>query len=540
MFLNIDRYWRKLLGILTPIALSPLLIVIGTQEAKCAYAILWLAIYYVFEPIPIPVTSLLPVLLYPLMGIMSTDETCKLYFKDIIMMYMEALILALAIEYCNLHKRIALKVLLLLGTSIRRLMIGFILVSALLSMWLINTATTAMMTPIVDALIIELKNKQQNPSLPEKNRKTIEKTEEEFQEIIDEESNNNIYYERLRTCLLLSIAYASTCGGTATVIGTGANFVLLGLLEEKYPNSKLTFSTWLMYNAPTMVICVIAVFMVLQTFYVGCRFKSNKEEERRLSIVLKKKYEELGSISFHECAVLFIFASLLITWFFKNPKFIEGWSSKLIPNINVSNATPGVAACLLLFLIPADPRNFSRSKSLMNWKTVERKLPWGVLLLFGSGLAVTEGAQKSGLSIWIVDQLRYLNALSPNAILVILCLLIAMITEVLTNMTTATLFLPVVNQMAIAIGVDPLFFMLPITICCSFSFMLPIGNPPCAIVYQAGDMKTSDMMKPGIFLNIICCLIEIIMVNTLGKAIFGFDMKINSKVDIAIYNSTVA
>lgn len=458
MFLNIDKYWKKLIGVLTPIALSPLLIIVGNQEAKCAFAILWLAVYYAIEPIPIPITSLLPVLLFPLMGIMSTDETCKLYFKDIIMMYMEALILALTIEYCNLHNRIALKVLLILGTSIRRLMIGFILVSALLSMWLINTATTAMMTPIVDALIKELRNKNshQDFTLQEKNHKrnpninySIE--DGEFQEVIDEDEKSKLYYEQLRTCLLLSIAYSSNCGGTGTVIGTGANFVLIGLMEELYPNSnQLNFSNWLMFNVPTMILCVIAVFMVLQTFYAGCRFKNDKMEEKRIAIVLKKKYKELGSLSFHECAVLFIFVSLLITWFFRNPKFMEGWSSKLSSDFNVTNATPGVAACLLLFLIPANPRNFSKSKMLMDWKTVEKKLPWGVLLLFGSGLAVTEAANKSGLSIWIVDQLKYLKALSPNAILVILCLLITAITEFLTNMTTSTLFLPVVNQMVIS------------------------------------------------------------------------------------------
>lgn len=523
----ISRCWRKVVGLIVPFALSPLLFIVNTKEARCAYVILWLAIYFIIEPIPIPVTSLLPILLYPFLGILSTDETCMLYFKDIIVMCLGALIIALAVEHCNLHKRIALKVLLTLGTSVRWLMIGFLTVSSFLSMWLINTAITAMMTPIVDALILELKNDQ--------NEILISNQEEcETLSMGEDMPNGNIkkrleskqeFYEKLRKALMLSVAYSSTCGGTGSVLGTAPNLLLLGLLERLYPKTnQLTFTTWLMYNVPGMILCVIAIFVVLQYFYIGFGYRSDKNEEKRIKSVLERKYSELGSIKFQEFGVLIVFFLLVLVWLFSKSTFIEGWISRLNSDVAITNASPGIAALLLLFILPANPRNFFKSKPLIDWKTTEKKLPWGILLLFGSSLAVPEGAEKSGLSFWVAEHLKFLNALSPNTVLFILCIMTATVTEFLTNMTTSTLLLPVVHQIAIAVGVNPLFFMLPVTICCSFSFMLPVGNPPCAIVYHVGNMKTLDLVKPGIFLNVICCGIEILMINTLGNVVFDFSI----------------
>ncbi|GIY94866.1 hypothetical protein CEXT_424521 [Caerostris extrusa] len=239
--------------LLLPLALSPY------QESKCAYVILWMAIYWCLEPVHLAVTALLPVVLMPMMGILTGDEVCSSYMKEVLMMFLGGLAVAVAVEHCNLHERLALKVLILLGTDTKWLMLGFMLTTMFLSMWISNTATTAMMVPIVEAVMSELKS-------------SIGRTEPDSGAPMDLNSLNK--------ALLLSIAYSANCGGTGTVTGTSPNMILKGFVEEHYPESwELTFASWMAYNIPGMLICVLISWLVLQITYVPCWRKQSEGEQ---------------------------------------------------------------------------------------------------------------------------------------------------------------------------------------------------------------------------------------------------------------------
>ncbi|XP_023209785.1 solute carrier family 13 member 5-like [Centruroides sculpturatus] len=577
-----------------------------------------MACYYVFEPIPAAVTSLFPIVLFPILGIMPTMEITPFYYKDIIMMFLGSLIIAAAVEECNLHRRIALKVLLTLGTTIRWLMVGFIVTTMFLSMWMVNTSVAALMVPIVEVVVDELEKeskqlednnrdqvqvtitrlerKYQNvrkalllsvayssicgglgtevgtapnlilvglledlypesnqvnflswmmynipgmilcniavfvilqviyvrccDAIPENRKKCIKETiEKKYRELGNIRLERK--YQNVRKALLLSVAYSSICGGLGTEVGTAPNLILVGLLEDLYPESnQVNFLSWMMYNIPGMILCNIAVFVILQVIYVRCCDAIPENRKKCIKETIEKKYRELGNISFHELAVVMVTLLLVASWMFRSPNFMRGWASVLCSNIKISNSTPAMAASILMFIIPANPFQLDWRKRLLNWKTAQKKVAWGILLIFGGGFAIAEGAKKSKLTNWIALQLAYLPPLSPVVIVSFLCIMTSILTEVMTNSSTATLLLPVANKLAIVIKVHPLYLMMPLAICASFSFMLPIGSPSSAIAYETGNMKIIDLVKPGIFLNIVCCAIQICSISTYGYYVF--------------------
>ncbi|XP_055936368.1 Na(+)/citrate cotransporter-like isoform X2 [Argiope bruennichi] len=530
-------WWRPVLALLIPLALLPLIILHDSKEARCGYVVLWMAFYFMFEPIPLAVTALLPVATFPVLGILSTTEACTPYMKDTIMMYVGSLTLAVAVEHCDLHKRIALRVLLVIGTGARWLMLGFMMTTMFLSMWISNTATTAMMVPIVDAVLDELEKEEKKTLKGDGSGISMITIRSNMSSSLwTPESDKNHYkinkqlsnsgtkkdYRHLRDSLLLSIAYAANCGGTGTVIGSGPNLVFKGLVEELYPESnELTFASWLIYNAPVMVICVFLCWIGLQFFYQPCCPKEDSTTESAARNAVLKSYQELGSITFHEAAVAFLFLLVVLLWFLRDPQFVDGWSTFMTNGKSIKDATPAIAVCILLFIIPSKPSFTEHSPPLLNWRTAQRKIPWGVLLLLGSGFVVADAAKKSHLSVWLSSQLSYLNFLSPAVICIILTFMASILTEVISNMSMATIMLPVVSEMAEAVKVHPFFLMLPVTIGCSFAMILPVGNPSNAIVFDASNMKTFDMMKPGVILKILCCIVELFMIQTLGVALFN-------------------
>ncbi|GFT97993.1 hypothetical protein NPIL_21391 [Nephila pilipes] len=483
--------------VLLPLALSP------HQEAKCAYIILWMAVFWVLEPVHLTLTALLPVVLMPMMGILSEAEVCSNYMKEVLMMFLGGLAVAVAVEHCNLHERLALKVLLLLGTETKWLILGFMLTTMFLSMWISNTATTAMMVPIVDAVMLELRTGVEN---------------------IHSDSGPLLNLDALHTTLLLSIAYSANCGGTGTVTGTSPNMILKGFLEEHHPeSSELTFASWMAYNVPGMLICVCVGWIVLQILYVPCWRKQNEESKKRIRRVITSRYKELGTITFHESAVLCLFVILVLLWIFREPKFIGGWAELVSTNTRIGDAVPVIAILFLLFLVPAEPWRLQHSDPLLKWSAVQTKLPWGLVILLGGGFALASGTQKSGLSIWLGAQMVELSFLSPFVVQMLLCFSTAALTEIISNSTVATILLPVVNQMAVTFHVHPLYLMLPVTVVSSYAFMLPVATGPNAIVFDSGRMKTIDMVKPGIIMNIICCFVQLAMINTLGTSLLDLN-----------------
>ncbi|XP_068207338.1 Na(+)/citrate cotransporter-like isoform X2 [Palaemon carinicauda] len=571
---HIGPYWKGLILVLWPLIILPLPVVSATSAARCGYVILIMAIYWMTEALPLAVTALIPVFAFPLLGILSTGECCLVYMKETNMMFLGGLTVAIAVEHCNLHKRIALFVILHVGQSPRRLMAGFMLTTMFLSMWISNTASTAMMVPIVDAILVELyatrnKKQEENATAIDMNASSSQNQLElaptgkngvgdghnKKEESESEAGTTDVAIKStsltatppdeecraLRDMCFLATAYAANIGGTGSLTGTGPNLVVKGVLASSFSEpTGLNFATWMAFNVPGMIICVILAWVWLQVLFMGLFRKkspiqqSTPERTAAVKRLINQKYKELGPVTHHEATVLTLFIILVLLWLFRAPEFVPGWASwfkESFEGIEVDDATPAMLIVTLLFILPArlnfwcfrnpkDPEAPTPSPACMSWQVVQEKIPWGVVLLLGGGFAMAEGANKSGLSAWLGEQLVAFNVMPKEAIVFVVSLMTAMLTEVASNTATASILLPVLKEMALNINVNPLYLMLPAAVCCSYAFMLPVATPPNAIVFSAANMKSADMMKAGFLMNIICVVVITVMINTLGVALF--------------------
>ncbi|XP_061575587.1 Na(+)/citrate cotransporter [Cololabis saira] len=554
-----------------PCLLLPLPLVIGTSEAECAYVIILMAVYWCSEVLPLAVTALLPALLFPLFGIMQSKDVCMQYLKDTNMLFVGGLMVAVAVEHWNLHKRIALRVLLLVGVRPALLMLGFMGVTAFLSMWISNTATTAMMVPIVQAVLEQLNTEMDAPQIlsSEEQAQTVEtdvktptQTEKQnegqgpvvvtFLDASAELARHKEAAERRRMCkgMTLCVCYAASIGGTATLTGTGPNLVLTGQMNQLFPENDdvVNFASWFGFAFPNMILMLVLAWLWLQFVFMGFNFKKTwgcgavkTEKDIAAYNVIREQYRLLGPMSFGEISVLGLFCLLVVLWFTRDPGFVSGWATHIFNSKAeyVTDATVAVFVAVLLFVLPSEPpRLFSRrtrsfdavarqstgsTPTLLTWKVAQKKLPWGIVLLLGGGFALAKGSEVSGLSKWMGDQMTPLQHIPPWAIAIILCLLIATFTECTSNVATATLFLPVLASMSQSIGMNPLYVMVPCTLSASFAFMLPVATPPNAIVFSYGYLKVVDMAKTGLVMNIIGILCITLSINSWGKAMFHLD-----------------
>ncbi|XP_054709982.1 solute carrier family 13 member 2-like isoform X2 [Uloborus diversus] len=459
------RVWKYIFGFLVPFILLPLPLASGTKESRCGYVILLMACYWVVEPIPVAATSLLPIVLLPLLGVMSTNDASKEYMNGTNMMFVGGLFMAVAIEECNLHKRIALNVLRFVGASASWMMFGFMATSMFLSMWISNTATAALMVPIIEAVMEEFGSKSQRVT---ENLKRISVISVEYKIPMENGPQTNLQFKDsngslnlsdknetkknemvsvMRRAMLLSIAYSANIGGTGTLTGTGPNLVVKSVTEKLFPESTdLTFDKWMMFNVPVMLFCVAVAWGYL--FLVHVRKASKvytKEMKDAFKQIIEKKCEELGKTTFHEKAVSLLFLLLVMLWIFRSPKFIAGWGNYF--PVKISDATPAIGIPALLFLIPADPLHLGRSKGLLEWRSIQQKVPWGVIILLGGGFCLAAASEKSGLSTWITEQLLSLNISSPLIVVLLLSVMTAMLTEFTSNVATANVLLPVVAEL---------------------------------------------------------------------------------------------
>uniref|UniRef100_A0A674BQB6 Solute carrier family 13 member 5a n=1 Tax=Salmo trutta TaxID=8032 RepID=A0A674BQB6_SALTR len=524
-----------------------------SNEAKCAYVIALMAVYWCTEVLPLAVTALLPAVLFPLFGIMESKQVCMQYLKDTNMLFVGGLMVAVAVESWNLHKRIALRVLLVVGVRPALLMLGFMGVTAFLSMWISNTATTAMMVPIVQAVLEQLNSPQngENP-LPipqsQENGMTPEEKLENTEEQVGEEEEEK---ERMKMCkgLTLCVCYAASIGGTATLTGTGPNLVLTGQMSQLFPQNGdvVNFASWFAFAFPTMLLMLTLAWLWLQLAFIGFDLKRTwgcgavqSAKEHAAYDLIREEHRRLGPVSYGELSVLGLFILLVVLWFTRSPGFINGWATHIFNTKAefVTDATVAVLIAVLLFVLPSEPPRylcFWRTQSfdtepprgptpaLLTWQVTQRKMPWSIVLLLGGGFALAKGSEVSGLSRWLGDQMIPLCSIPPWAIAVILCLLTAIFTECASNVATATLFLPILASMSQSIGVNPLYVMLPCTLSASFAFMLPVATPPNAIVFSYGYLKVSDMAKTGIVMNILGILCITLAINSWGRAIFNLD-----------------
>ncbi|XP_070685076.1 solute carrier family 13 member 2-like [Pempheris klunzingeri] len=546
-----------------------------------------MALYWCTECIPLAVTALLPVILFPMMGILESDEVCIQYLKDSNMLFIGGLLVAIAVEHWNLHRRIALQVLLIVGVKPSLLMIGFMSTTAFLSMWISNTASTAMMLPIANAVLQQLcdteassedsdysltdaRNGQENQVFemgdtrefndkepkPQDSSINMDKDDSKDKKEMSGDDVTSVCdrnpeaeqrrlkreqkYVKLMKGMSLSVCYAASIGGTATLTGTTPNVILKGQIDKLFPANGgiINFASWFGFSFPNMLLMLALSWLWLQFFFLGFNFKNTfgcgtkRDGDREAYQVIRNEYKKLGRMSFAEGCVLVIFTLLVLLWFTREPGFIPGWATVLF-NKDKTYVTDGTVAILmsaLFFCIPSNlPRCFGKSKDgapaeapapLLSWDIVHEKMPWNILLLLGGGFALAHGSEKSGLSLWLGESLIPLQSIPPFAISILLCLLVAMFTECSSNTATTTLFLPILASMATAIKIHPLYVMFPCTISASLAFMLPVATPPNAIAFSYGNLKVMDMAKAGFILNFLGVITINIAINTWGVAMF--------------------
>ncbi|NWI57508.1 S13A2 protein, partial [Calyptomena viridis] len=546
------------------------------QEAECGYVIIVMALFWCTEALPLAVTALLPVVLFPLMNIMDSSTVSQEYLNDSNMLFIGGLLMAIAIENWNVHKRVALAVLRLTGVRPALLLMGFMVVTAFLSMWISNTATTAMMVPIAHAVLEQLHrsevesnatdqvseniNKgfelQEESTTPVNSKEIREKGERVMGDSVhvltveeDRKRNDNLTeknHKKFSKGMSLAICYSASIGGIATLTGTSPNLVLQGQVNQIFPDNGnvITFASWFSFAFPTMVLLLTLAWIWLQILYFGFNFKKNfgcgaspatKAKEERAYGIIKEESRKMGKMKFAEIAVVILFVLLVLLWFTREPGFIPGWATVLFNKDDESYVTDGTVAIfisILLFIIPSGFSNNSREQTdgrskfqapppLLDWKVVHKKMPWNIVFLLGGGFALAKGSEVSGLSTWLGNQLTPLESIPFPAIAFVMCLLVATFTECASNVATTTLFLPILASMSQAICLHPLYVMLPCTLSASLAFMLPVATPPNAIVFSYGQLKVLDMAKAGFVLNILGVLTITLAINTWASSLFN-------------------
>jgi sodium-dependent dicarboxylate transporter 2/3/5 len=462
--------------------------------AYTAAVALLMAVWWMTEIVPLAVTSLIPVALFPLLGIMNGKAVAGTYFNHLIFLFIGGFLMALAMEKWHLHRRIALRLLLLIGLSPARILLGFMLTSAFLSMWISNTATTMMMVPILLSIIAKM-----------------------------EEVNSNEATRKMEKGLLLGIAYAASIGGIATLIGTPPNLSFVRIFKIYFPGAPdISFAQWMIFALPLALVLLMVSYVYLYSVF----FKGDKISFALGKNIIQKEYKSLGAMRYEERWVLLLFIGLAILWLFRRPihigaLYIPGWSDLFAHPKWITDGNIAIFIGILLFIIPAKDKN--KSGFLMDWKTAER-IPWGIILLFGGGFALASGFKESGLSAYIGEQLTGLQNIHPLLILLMITITITFLTELTSNTATVETFLPILAAMAIAIRINPLFLMIPATIAASFAFMLPVATPPNAIVFGSKKLKIADMVKTGFWLNIIGILILTLTAYFYMTRIFNIDI----------------
>ncbi|MEO0615203.1 MAG: DASS family sodium-coupled anion symporter [Pseudomonadota bacterium] len=448
------------------LALAPLQQVMPDPAWRAAAAGLWMAIWWATEAIPVPATALLPLVIFQPLGLADIRAVAAPYAHPTIFLFLGGFVMALALERWNLHRRIALAILDKTGTEGRRLIGGFMLVSALLSMWMTNTSTTMMLLPIVLSVIAVMRD----------NVTGIDDTQR----------------DHFRLALLLGLAYAASIGGLATLIGTPPNALLIGYLAERH-GLEISFARWMLLGIP-----VTALLLPVAWWLLTARlFPVNIESSDAVRAHLQRMRIEQGPLSVPERRVAIVFACLVAGWMLRRPlQAITGIT-------DLSDTAIAMAAAVALFLFPSGDRD---QRALMRWDDTAR-LPWGVLVLFGGGLSLASAVDASGLALWLGESLAPLNALGVGVLLLAAVALTIFLTELTSNMATTATLLPVMGAIALQTGFPPLLLTVPVTLAASCAFMLPVATAPNAIVFSTGTLKIGQMVRAGIWLNLLAIAI---------------------------------
>jgi len=449
-----------------------------TATATAAVATL-MAIWWATEAIPVAATALLPIVLFPALGIAPIAETTSSYADPTIYLFLGGFVVALAIEKAGLHRRVAFLVFLIVGMNGRSLVWGFMLSAALLSMWISNTSSTLMLLPIVMSVVVVIRDAV--PNLTTRERRDFE------------------------TAILLGLAYGATLGGMTTLVGTPPNAFMVGFMQDNY-GVDIDFARWMLVGLPLAVIMLPVSWLILTRIMFRVDFRSSynaREQVRRLT-------SGLGPVSKAEWRIAILFLLLVVGWLFRKP--IGNWTGLT----GLSDSGIAMTAALAAFIIP----NGKGTGALMNWEDTG-KLPWGVLILFGGGLALAGGMSSSGLTVWMGAELAPLGMVNIAILIVLATALVIFLTELTSNLATTATFLPVMAAMAVETGNDPLLFVVPVTLAASCAFMLPVATPPNAIVFSSGYLSIPRMMRAGTVLNIIAIAVLLLLSLYVVPMVFG-------------------
>ncbi|KAM4569350.1 solute carrier family 13 member 4 [Odontesthes bonariensis] len=618
LFRKLWRARKLILVVFIPLSLLPLPLIHPTSEACCAYVLMVTAVYWVSEAVPLGAAALVPAFLYPLFGVLKSSEVAAEYCKDTTLLLMGVICLAASIEKWNLHKRIALRMVMIAGAKPGMLVLGFMCCTVFLSMWLSNTSTTAMVMPIAEAVLQQLictgladshgdsETMEASEDESAVSSKQVENLDKNQLELFYRNERNNCTKQELHTlsegqsgevnglglqpvlnktfvkqtnghlpqvaieipnvkrvrarrdsqyptkrdhmickCLSLSITYAATIGGLITITGTSTNLIFAEQFNTRYPDAKvINFGTWFIFSFPIAIIMLVLTWLWLHFLFLGCNFRetcslSKKRKTRREMMSERRIHEEyakLGPISYPEVVTGIFFILMTLLWFTREPGFVPGWTSLFEKKGYRTDATVSVLLGFLLFLIPAR-RPFSSSSPssrnsddnsesdplapMISWKDFQRLMPWEIVILVGGGYALAAGCKVSGLSVWIGRQLEPMSGLPPWAVTLLACLLVSAVTEFASNPATLTVFLPILSALSETLLINPLHTLIPSTMCVSFGVMLPVGNPPNAIVFSYGHVQISDMVKAGFGVNLIGVAVVMLAITTWGVPLFS-------------------
>ena len=421
-----------------------------------------MAVWWATEAVPIAVTALLPIVVFPLLGVATIHDSTAPYANKVIYLFLGGFIVAFAMQRWNLHRRIALWVLQHVGGNGRSLVGGFMFASAAVSMWVMNTSTTMMMLPIAVSII-----------------GVIHSTVGD----LDEEGKKNFQYS-----LLLGVAYGATIGGMATLVGTAPNAIMVGFMQETY-GTEIDFSSWMLVGVPLTALMLPLAWVVLTRVAFKVDFKTSSEGKAALASM----QDELGPISTPEKRVAAVFIVMASAWVLR-PLLVK------VPGLAaLDDSAIAIAGAIMLFVIPSGNKE---DPLLLRWQYAEQ-LPFGVLLLFGGGMSLARRVSDTGLAAWIGGSLEAIGSLPLPVIVIIAATMIIFLTELTSNIATTTTFLPVVGAVAIESGIDPIVLTVPITFAASCAFMLPVATPPNAIVFGSGMLTIPKMVRAGMMLNLV-------------------------------------
>ncbi len=495
---------RQSFGLISGIPLFIILLLIPapsgmSPEAHKTLAItILMAFWWITEALPISATALIPLLLFPLLRVDTAQDIAHQYGDRNIFLFMGGFFLAVTIEKWNLHKRIALRSVLILGTSPRKIIFGMMAVTAFLSMWISNTATAVMMLPIAVAIA-------------------------KHAELLGQASQqHDHYFQSFGTALLFGIGYAASIGGIGTLIGTPPNIIFAAQVQRLFPNApEISFFHWFLVGFPLVVLFLPIAWFYLTRFAHPVREKSLPGGKA----IIRKQLEELGSMSRGEKSILTVFIFTACAWMFRRNIVlgfltIPGWSNLLGIEKTVHDSTVAILAAILLFAIPV---NLSKNEFLLDWKTA-LKIPWGILLLFGGGLALAHEFQTTGLAQWIGSNMTVLNTVPLLVAVVVVVFIMDFLTEVTSNTAVTSIFMPILAVTAIGMGTHPYLLMIAGTIAASLAFMLPVATPPNAVIFSSGYITIPQMAKTGFFMNIIGIVITTIIVYLIAIPVFGITL----------------